>query len=146
MLYFDTCYLARCYLEDVGFESVRRLAEQQPVACCELGRLELLAVFHRKLREGAISTTAFEGLQAQFDDDDRQGLWTWLPLDSTVWQQAMDAFRRSSPRLRLRSADAIHLSCARLCAYEAIYSNDRHLLAAADRFGLQGIDVIKDRP
>jgi predicted nucleic acid-binding protein len=39
----------------------------------------------------------------------------------------------------VRSLDALHLVTARAEGFERIYSNDRHLLAAAGSFGLEGI-------
>jgi hypothetical protein len=53
VIYFDTSYLLRCYYDDPGYEAVRRLADQDQLACCGHGRVELAAALHRKLREGA---------------------------------------------------------------------------------------------
>jgi predicted nucleic acid-binding protein len=40
----------------------------------------------------------------------------------------------------VRSLDALHLVTAQAEGFARIYSNDRHLLAAAKSFGLEGID------
>ena len=40
----------------------------------------------------------------------------------------------------LRAGDALHLSSARLGGFDAIWSTDQRLLAAASYFGLEGRD------
>lgn len=74
MKYFDTSYLARCYVEDIGWEAVRALAEQGPVACCSLGRVETAAALHRKLREGSLTSEDHAEVALQFRDDCEAGL------------------------------------------------------------------------
>jgi hypothetical protein len=56
MIYFDTAYLAKCYLNEHGSTEVRDLAAQAGrIACSEFGKIELAASFHRNLRQGTIT-------------------------------------------------------------------------------------------
>ncbi len=51
MIYFDTAYLAKCYLNEHGSDDVRSLAAGSGrIACCAFGQLELAATLHRNLR------------------------------------------------------------------------------------------------
>ena len=56
---------------------------------------------------------------------------------------AMVLDRASQPMpTELGTLDAIHLVTARAEGFERVYSNDRHLLAAAKSFGLEGVNPI----
>ncbi len=145
MIYFDTAYLARCYLEDESYEAVRGLAENDVVACSELGRAELSAVFHRKRREGAIDDQTHEILLAQLEQDDRDEIWQWLTLDRDVIDRVMESFRALPADLFVRTADAVHLSTAKHAGVTRLFTNDRHMLRAAPHFGVAADDIIGRR-
>jgi predicted nucleic acid-binding protein len=53
-----------------------------------------------------------------------------------------DAFQKLPPTIFLRAGDAIHLATASEAGFKEIYSNDRHLLAAATLFKLKGINPL----
>jgi len=143
VIYFDTAYLAKCYVSEVGSEAVRALAaEHDRIACCELGRVELASVFHRKLREGEIDRAVFEVLFRQFQQDNADGLWKWLPLSSDLLQQVTAMLRGLPADCFLRSADAIHLTCASQNGFGEIYSSDNHLLVAAKHFSVVGRNIL----
>ena len=83
MVYFDSAYIAKFYLEEPDSAAVATLAvASRKVPSSVLGKLEVNSVFHRKLREAAIGASAH--------------------------------------------------------GFREIYSNDRHVLAAAPLFGLRG--------
>ncbi|MEY2429339.1 MAG: uncharacterized protein QOJ40_2224 [Verrucomicrobiota bacterium] len=142
MIYFDTAYLSRLYLEDTGWEPVRALAQTDRVGCCLHGRAETIAAFHRKHREGWLDQTDLRALIEQFDGDCAGGGYQWLPLSELVMVRLSQVFALLPKTIPLRSADAIHLACAAENACKNIFSNDARVLDAASYFGLKGVNVI----
>lgn len=142
MIYLDTSYVVRLYLEDQGWERVRELAAAERVACSLHGRTEAISTFHRKFREGAFTTTEFRQVFEQFEFDCEQGGYRWLSLSPAVASRASRGYRSLPETVFLTSADALHLACAAENGFKEIYSNDQRLLAAADHFGVQGVNLI----
>ena len=141
MSYFDSAYIAKFYLDEPESENVRRLAEALgEVRCAQIGQVEVAAVFHRKFREGAFDAAALREVMAQFDDDWGAGLWTWLPLTRDLVQRAA-AFARLPRQIFLRSADALHLTCAEEHGLREVYTNDRHMSSVARHFRLRARTV-----
>lgn len=143
MIYFDTAYLAKCYLREPGCEAVRLLATSAGrIACCEMGRVELNAVFHRHLREGKLTSEQFHIVFAQFAADEVDVLWKWLPVTSRLLAKTGNAFRQLPSGVFVRAADALHLTCTRENGFDMVYTNDQHMLAAAETFGIEGRNIL----
>jgi predicted nucleic acid-binding protein len=142
VIYFDTSYVARLYLEDSGWEKVRALAETDQLACCIHGRTETVAAFHRKFREGAINAGDLTTLLRQFDRECELGAFHWLPLSDAIISRLTLVYASLPATLVLRAADALHLVCACENGLKHVYSNDARLLASAGRFGLAGVNVL----
>lgn len=142
MIYFDTSYLVRLYYQDPGADRVRELAATDHVACAAHGQAEMMAAFHRKLREGAIRPAAYAALLGQIEAHIEAGAFQWLPQDGEILSRVRRAYQRLSASVFLRGADAIHLATAAEAGFRMIYSNDAHLLAAATHFGIEGKNVI----
>src|SRR5262249_4440341 len=120
--------------------SVRRLAESLgEVHCAALGRVEVSAALHRKLREGVFDDAAFREVIAQFDDDCTHGLWTWIPLTALVLTATAAVIRRLPKSVFVRAADAIHLACARESGFTDVYTGDRHMTMAAPHFRVRAV-------
>ena len=138
MSYFDSAYIAKFYVDEPESHAVRRLAETLGrVHCCSLGRVEVAGVFHRKWREGAFSEREFREVSAQFLDDCTAGLWIWLSVTDALIANTSESLRTLSKRITIRSADALHLVCARDNGLKRLYTNDRHMLRAATAFGVE---------
>lgn len=142
MIYFDTSYLVRLYYQDPGADQVRALAATDHVACAAQGQAEMMAAFHRKLREGAIRPAAYAALVGQVEAHIEAGAFQWLPQGGEILSRVRHAYRRLSASVFLRGADAIHLATAAEAGFRLIHSNDPHLLAAAKHFGIEGKNVI----
>jgi predicted nucleic acid-binding protein len=140
--YFDSSYIAKFYLDEPESDAVRRLAESLgQVRCATIGQVEVAAVVHRKFREGAFHAGALREVMGQFDDDCNQGLWTWLPLTAAIAARAAAVFARLPRSTFLRAADALHLMCAQEHGLPEVYTNDRHMSAAARHFRLKTLTV-----
>lgn len=142
MIYFDTSYLARLYLEDTGFAAVRELAASDHIACAMHGQAELISAFHRKLRERAISPKSYQALLAQFDADCEGGGIHWLPAGPETLARVRTVYAGLPATVYLRGADALHLATAAVNDFKAVYSQDAHLLAASAHFKLKGVNLI----
>jgi predicted nucleic acid-binding protein len=142
VIYFDTSYLVRLYFDDPGADQVRALARTDHLACAALGQAEMMAAFHRKLREGVIKPAAFAALAGQVEAHIEAGAFHWFTLDGEVLSRVRKVYRNLPASVFLRGADAIHLATAAEAGFSAVYSNDTHLLGAARHFGIEGRNVI----
>jgi predicted nucleic acid-binding protein len=142
MIYFDSSYIIRLYHEDPGWEKVRELASRQTLACCLLGYGEVIAGFHRKLREGAYAPIPYRQVLEQFELDCQEKAFRWLPLSPNIATRLAGTFSSLPKTVFLRASDAIHLACAAENRLQEIYSTDQRLLAAANHFGLKGLNII----
>jgi predicted nucleic acid-binding protein len=145
MFYFDSAYIAKCYVREPGSDEVLDLAEASAGrTSLVLAVVEVNAVFQRHFREKKLTHDQLLEICLRFDKDQKDGLWHWLPMDTASIQQAGTKFRHLPPKTFLRSADCLHLAAASEAGFAEIYSNDPHLLAAAPYFGLRGVNVIPD--
>lgn len=140
MSYFDSAYIAKFYVDEPESNAVRRLAESLGrVHCSALGRVEVATVFHRKWREGAFTESAFREVSAQFTDDSAAGLWTWISITDKLIIDTAESIRTLGKTTTIRSADALHLICAKSHGLRRVYTNDRHMLLAAPVFGVDAV-------
>lgn len=137
MILCDTSTLAKVYVPEPESEGVRRCLEEQDMVCVsELARPELMAVFHRRLREHIWTRADFLAAVRQFSADDIGGFWSWLPLDGTITQAAARIFDTLPEDVFLRAADCIHVVTALHHNFREIHTHDRHQIAAAGALGL----------
>jgi len=144
VIYFDTAYLAKTYLNEPGSAVVRDYLQRsrERVASSSLARAELAAVFHRNLREGRLDRLNHDLVFRQYQSDLRSNLWEWLPVEERLWGLIETCFSELDPSIFLRGADAIHLLTAKTHGFSEVFTNDRHLLTACDALGLKGRNLI----
>jgi predicted nucleic acid-binding protein len=69
------------------------------------------------------------------------GLWKLIPVNEAMLRRT-SALMVSAPRdVFIRTTDALHLTTAQEIGERAVWTNDRHMLAAAHYFGLTGQSV-----
>jgi predicted nucleic acid-binding protein len=142
MIYFDSCYIAKFYLAEPDSPNVIAFANSHTdIGCLLIGKAEVVAVFHRKLREGIVDVNGFHLLCDQFDADCASGLWQWRAVDDALLASAAKRFRALPSTTFLRAADGLHLTCATDDGGTSILTSDRHLIAAAPEFGLQAVTL-----
>ena len=113
MIYFDSCYHREALPDGRDSARVRARAEASDgLACCATGRGEVVATFHRHFREKRLTRREFRQLAAQVDVDLDAGLWTALPVTSSVIETQAPPHGRAAGDVFLRAADALHLACA----------------------------------
>ena len=93
------------------------------------------------MREGASSPGDARELARRFSEHIEGGLWNLIPVNEALLRRT-SALMVSAPRdLFIRTADAVHLATAHEIGESDVWTNDRHMLAAASHFGLRGRSV-----
>ena len=144
MIYLDTSYIAKCYLLEPGTEQILAwLKGKTGLTCCSHGRLELYAAIKRHVREGRLSHKQAAGSFRLLENDERAGIWHWIPVSEGLIREACLRLESLKSNVRVRAADALHLTCAAAQGFAAIYSHDTQMLAAAQYFGLEPQDILE---
>ena len=137
MIFCDTSALAKFYVQESESAKVRRIIlEDEDVSASELARVELMAVFHRRLREGKWIREVFHEVVQQFLQDDLGGYWKWHPLDPATLEAASRAYQILPDSVFLRATDCIHLATAVRHNHPSVLTFDAQQMAAARAFGL----------
>jgi len=76
-----------------------------------------------------------------FLEDLNNGVIAAVPVTERILRRIEAATRDLPPSCYLRTFDALHLVTAADSGFSEIWTNDRHMLAAAPHFGLVGRSV-----
>lgn len=143
MIYLDTSYIVKCYVFEPGTEAILAWLEGRTgLSCAAHGRIEFFAAVGRHVREKRLRPAEARKVFRSLEADERRDLWNWIPVTAELIREACARIEALPPDVPLRSADALHLTCAAASGFEAVYSHDRHLLAAARHFGLEPVDLL----
>jgi predicted nucleic acid-binding protein len=138
-VYFDTCYIAKFYFNERESSQVRELVRKaDAIYSSRFALAEFHAVLHRRLREGVLSRGDTRDLSSRFSEHIEARLWNLIPVSEALLRRASALTLSAPPDLFLRTADAVHLTTAQELAEREVWTNDRHMLGAADYFGLAG--------
>ena len=137
MIACDTSAVAKFYVPEKESRSIRKSLEEADQVCLsELARPEIMAVFHRRLREGFWRQRDFVAAVRQFQHDDVTGFWTWLPVDSFILSAAAETYATLPSTIFLRASDCIHLVTAMRHDFTEFMTFDAHQSKAAAALGL----------
>jgi predicted nucleic acid-binding protein len=141
-LYFDTAYVAKCYLNEDDSGPVRDLAfSADGLYSSSWCIAELACVFQRYIRESQLTQAQAARLRDFFLADVHDGIWSLVPISERFLFRVESLIRALPRSIYLRAGDAIHLAAAQGAGFIEIWSNDKRLLQAAPAFGLIGKSV-----
>lgn len=138
-MYLDSAYIAKYYVNERDADAVRKLIAREPHICSSSWALiEVTCVFHRHVREGSLTTAQGRELIDVFRSHVEAGFWNLVPISDALIRKTGALIRGLPAHVPLRAGDAIHLATAMDAGETEIWTNDRHLLAAAAHAGLDG--------
>lgn len=141
-MYFDTAYIAKFYFNEPESPRVRELARRADAIHSSIWALaEFHGVLHRRLREGGISLGHTRNVASAFLTHAEGGLWILHPLTEGLLRRMSTRMLTVPAQVFLRTGDAVHLTTASEIGEHEVWTNDRHMLAAAEYFGLSGRSV-----
>ena len=139
-LYFDTACLGKCYWNEPDGRLVRELAQPADgLYSSAICVAEMACLAHRKVREGPIGPAGAARRRDLFLDDVRNGVMTAVPVTERLLLRVEATTRGLPPTCYLRTFAALLLVTAVDSGFVEVWTNDRHMLAAAPHFGLVGL-------
>lgn len=141
-MYLDSAYIAKFYVNEADAAAVRKMIRQAPSVCSSAwALLEVTCVFHRHVREGSLTVEQGRELMDVFRGHVESDLWSLIPVSDALLRRTVALIRGLPQSVPLRAGDAVHLATALDVGEPEIWTNDRHLLAAATHVGIAGRSV-----
>jgi hypothetical protein len=93
MIYLDSSYIFKCYTNEPGTREVLSLVQNSAGCGSDLhARAEFWSGLHRRVCETVTSVGEAQKIWRQFEQDERAGIWHWLPLSGLVVRRACETF------------------------------------------------------
>jgi predicted nucleic acid-binding protein len=141
-MYLDSAYIAKYYVNEPDAAAVRTLIRRASYVCSSSWALiEVTCVFHRHVREQSLTADQGQQLIDLFRSHVEADLWNFMPVTDALLRRTATLIRSLPQHVPLRAGDAIHLATALDASETEIWTNDRHLLAAAVHTGIAGKSV-----
>jgi predicted nucleic acid-binding protein len=138
-VYFDSAYIAKCYVNEVDSPRVRAFLRTVGGAhSSSLSVAEFAATLLRHVREGALERKHGTKLQSDFAADIEAGVWMMVHVSDALMARVAARLASIPTKTFVRAGDAIHLCSAAEAGFSEVWTNDRHMLGAAPAFGLRG--------
>jgi predicted nucleic acid-binding protein len=141
-VFCDTSTILKYYTAEVESDAVRaQLDEADEVTLSELARVEIISAFYCRWRERLWTREQFLRMVGQFERDDFQQKWDWLPVDNAVIRYAAGIFIKLPDQTPLRASDCLHIATALHGDYNEIYTHDERQARAAEALGLSAVRI-----
>ncbi len=141
-MYLDSAYVAKYYVNEPDGPAVRKLIRRAAHICTSSWALvEVTCAFQRHVRERSLTAAQGHELIDIFRSHVHAGFWNLIPLSEALLVRTAALVRTIPAHVPLRAGDAIHLASALDAGEPTVWSNDRHLIAAAAHVGLAGKTV-----
>jgi predicted nucleic acid-binding protein len=141
-MYLDSAYIAKYYLNEPDSPRVRSLINTAHSLTSSVWSIaEVSCVFHRYLRQGDLTVKQVQVLSRKFLAHVDSELWTLVPMTPGLIRRVASLMASLPGSVFLRAGDAVQLVSAMEAGEPEVWTNDRHMLAAAPHFGLAGRTV-----
>ncbi len=138
-MYLDSAYIAKYYLNEPDSPRVRKIIHSaNSLISSAWSVAEVSCVFHRYLRQGDLRDRQFQTLSREFLVHVDSELWTLVPVTAALIRRMNSLIVTLPAEVFLRAGDAVQLVSALEAGETEVWTNDRHMLAAARHFGLTG--------